>query len=118
MSVEIEVTGMRFHGRHGVHEHEREHGQWFCVDVALDVGEEPPTRDGIDETVDYREIAACVRGVVEDRTYYLLETLGAAVADALLDAFPAARRATVGLTKPELRLEGGGVPRVSVERSR
>ena len=117
MSVEVEVGGIRLRGRHGVHERERAEEQWYAVDVRLDMGD-PPATDRIEEAVDYREIAECVRAVVERGKYHLLETLAAALADALLGQFPAARRASVRIAKPEIALAGGGVPRVSVERRR
>jgi dihydroneopterin aldolase len=68
--------------------------------------------------VDYREVVELVRGVSESRQFHLLESIAAAVADALLDRFPL-ERARVRVRKPEVQL---GVPvehtAASVERSR
>jgi 7,8-dihydroneopterin aldolase/epimerase/oxygenase len=116
LSVRVEVSGLRIFGRHGVLEEERRDGQWFDVDVAVEP-REPPRADRIGEAIDYREIAACVREVVEGEPHRLLETLGAAIADTLLERFDIAT-ARVGIGKPEVVLVAEGRPRVVVERSR
>ena len=115
MSVQVEVLGVRAFGRHGVSDDERATGQWFVVDVALDVGDESPAADAIEYAVDYREVARCARELVEREQFRLLETLAAAVADALLSRF-SARAARVSVAKPAVELDGGGKPRVSVVR--
>ena len=98
----IELRGLELHGRHGVLDHEREHGQRFLFDLELDVP--PPQRDAIDAAVDYREVAAVVREVSHGRDYVLLETLAEAVAETLLERFPAAR-VLVRVRKPDVELD-------------
>ena len=98
----IELRGLELHGRHGVLAHEREHGQRFRFDVELDVP--APERDAIDATVDYRAVAAAVREVSVGRDYVLLVTLAAAVAETLLERFPASR-VLVRVAKPEVELD-------------
>jgi dihydroneopterin aldolase len=111
--VRIEVSAIVLHGRHGVLDEERRDGQRFRFDVALEVQE--PTRDEIDETVDYRDIVACVREVSDGRAYQLLEALVAAVADELMVRF-APLSVTVRVGKPDLLLEGGAAATVSATR--
>lgn len=112
----VELAGLELHGRHGVLDHEREHGQRFLYDVWLDVAE--PARDEIGAALDYRDVVAAVRDVNE-RAFQLLETLAAALADELLARFPAATAARVRVRKPDVDL---GVPvehsAVTAERSR
>ena len=115
MTATIELAGLEIFGYHGVDEDERRDGQRFLYDVELDVGEAGST-DRIEEAVDYREVAACVREVSESRAFHLLEALAAAVADALLDRFPVAR-VRVRVRKPDVRLPVEFAA-VSVERSR
>jgi dihydroneopterin aldolase len=98
----IELAGLDVFGYHGVNEDERRHGQRFLYDVELDVGE-AGSSDRIEDAVDYREVAACVREVSEGRAFHLLEALAAAVADRLLDRFPA-ERVRVRVRKPDVRL--------------
>jgi dihydroneopterin aldolase len=116
MSVLVELAGLEIPGRHGVEDWERETDQPFVYDLELELAE--PRSDSIDETVDYREVVELVRAVSESRQFQLLESMAAAVADALLERFPA-ERVRVRVRKPEVQL---GVPvehtAASVERSR
>jgi dihydroneopterin aldolase len=98
----IELAGLEVFGYHGVHDDERRDGQRFLYDVELEVGE-AGSSDRIEDAVDYREVAACVREVSESRVFHLLEALAAAVADALLARFPVAQ-ARVRVRKPDVRL--------------
>lgn len=105
MTVTIELTGIRLHARHGVLEHERREGQRFLVDVELDVdGTRVVVTDEIDDTVDYRHVAACVREVSDARAYRLLEAFAGAVADELLTRFGVAR-VRVRVRKPDVVLD-------------
>jgi dihydroneopterin aldolase len=101
--MRIELRGLSLHGYHGVLEHERRDGQRFLFDVELEVGEAGST-DRIEDAVDYRDVAACVREVSDARAYRLLEALATAIADELLARFPA-ERVEVRVRKPEVLLE-------------
>ena len=104
MSVLVELRGLEVAGRHGVDDWERETEQPFVYDVELELPE--PERDEIDETVDYREVVALVRKLSDGRQFQLLESMAAALADALLERFPA-ERVWVRVRKPQVEL---GVP--------
>ena len=101
----IELHGIELHGHHGVLEEERRDGQRFLVDVELDLEDErAAASDAIDDAVDYRAVVACVREVSDARAYRLLEALAAALADALLVAFPVAA-VRVRVRKPDVVLD-------------
>ena len=102
MTTTVEVMGLEVLGRHGVGEDERRDGQRFLYDLWLDVGEAGST-DRIEDAVDYREVATCVREVSDARAFHLLEALAAAVADAIVERFPVAR-VRVRVRKPDVRL--------------
>jgi 7,8-dihydroneopterin aldolase/epimerase/oxygenase len=93
----VELHGLEVFGRHGVLEEEKRDGQTFVYDVELEV--EEPSADTIDDAVDYRLVAECVRQVSDSRTFDLIETLAAAVADALV-ARLAVARVRVRVRKP------------------
>ena len=116
MSVLVELAGLEIAGRHGVEDWEREQEQPFVYDLELELDE--PANDRIEDTVDYREVVELVRAVSESRRFQLLESLAAALADALLDRFPL-ERARVRVRKPQVQL-GGPVEHTaaSVERYR
>jgi dihydroneopterin aldolase len=98
--ITLELHGLRVPGRHGVEEHERMVERPFLYDLVLDVGD-AGLSDRIEDAIDYREIAACVREVSDGRSYHLIEALAAAVADALLQRFRVAR-VRVRVRKPKL----------------
>lgn len=66
-------------------------------------GETVSRTDAIADTVDYREVVACVREVSEGRDFVTLEALAATLAETLLARFPV-RRARVRVRKPEVAL--------------
>lgn len=101
MSVLVELAGLEVPGRHGVDDWERETEQLFVYDLELELPE--PAADEIDQTVDYREVVALVRRVSEERQFQLLESMAAAVAQALLGRFPV-ERARVRVRKPQVQL--------------
>ncbi len=115
--MRIELSAVEVHGRHGVLESERQHGQRFLFDVELEVGE-AGTSDRIEDAVDYREVVACVREVSDTQSYRLLEALATAVADELVARFPVAV-AQVQVRKPDVVLDPPvEYAAVSVVRSR
>jgi dihydroneopterin aldolase len=101
VSDRITLTGLVAYGRHGVFDFERERGQDFVVDVALDLDLTPAAAsDDVKDTVHYGELAAGLVRVVEGEPVNLIETL----ADRLLDVCMADERvqaATVTVHKPQ-----------------
>ena len=104
MSVTVELIGLRVPGRHGVGEEERARVRDFVYDIAYDV-EDDALADELERTVDYREVAACVREVSDARQYRLVEALAGAVGAALAERF-ALKRVRVTVKKPSLRPAG------------
>ena len=101
--TEIELRGLEVFGYHGATEAEEREGQTFLFDVVLELRRESEA-DDLDQTIDYREVAACVREVSDRARVRLLETLAAAVADALMARFPV-ERVCVRVRKPDVRLD-------------
>lgn len=99
--ITVELRGLELNGRHGVEAREREQGQRFLFDVWIDVDDAPSDR--IEDTVDYRNVAAVVREVSDGHVYALLEALAAAVAERLVERFPI-YRARVRVRKPDVEL--------------
>jgi len=110
----LELEGLAVFGRHGVLEEERRDGQEFLYDIRLDVGDLGAT-DRIEDAVDYREVADCVREVSAGRDFNLIEALAGAVADALIERFPV-RSARVRVTKTDPAGVGARHAIVTVER--
>ncbi|HLU29444.1 MAG TPA: dihydroneopterin aldolase [Glycomyces sp.] len=97
----ITLSGLRVHGRHGVFDHEREAGQDFIVDVALDVPiAEAAATDDLERTVDYGALADTLADIVSGEPCNLIETLAERLAAACLED-ERVRRATVTVHKPQ-----------------
>ncbi|MDP8910583.1 MAG: dihydroneopterin aldolase [Actinomycetota bacterium] len=112
----VELAGLELFGHHGVREEERRAGQPFLYDVKVHISA-TALSDRLEDTVDYSHVAACVREVSRARQFRLLETLAAAVADTILERFPA-ERVQVRVRKPTVRPAGLAVEyaAASVER--
>jgi dihydroneopterin aldolase len=93
----VELYGLEVFGHHGVLESEQREGQTFLYDVTLEVDD--PAADRVEDTIDYRDVAAKVEEVSDSARFHLIETLAAAVAEALVEAFPVAT-VSVRVRKP------------------
>jgi dihydroneopterin aldolase len=102
--VTIELRALELHGFHGVLDRERTEGQRFVFDVELTLETAAAETDALEDAVDYRAVAACIREVSDGRRFVLLEALATAVANELVRRFPV-ERARVTAAKPEVRLE-------------
>jgi dihydroneopterin aldolase len=96
--IVVELDSLEVFGRHGVLEEERRDGATFLYDVRLEVGD-GALSDRIEDAVDYRDVAECVREVSDGRQFNLIEALAAAVADALVGRFEV-ERVRVRVRKP------------------
>ena len=115
----IELHGLVVFGRHGYLVEERRIGQRFLVDLEVKVDDAATRSDQIEETVDYRRLAALVREVFGGPSRLLLEGLAGAVADGVMARFPAAQRVRVRVRKPDVVLDPAvDHAAVTVERSR
>jgi len=101
----IELQSLVVFGHHGYLEEERQLGQRFLVDLWVDVDDDASTSDDMDETVDYRYLAALVREVFAGPERLLLEGLAGAVAGSVLERFPKVGRVRVRVRKPDVVLD-------------
>jgi 7,8-dihydroneopterin aldolase/epimerase/oxygenase len=96
----ITLTGLRVHGRHGVHEHERAHGQEFVVDATVWLDLDPAAAtDQLSATLDYGSLAQRAARIVGGDPCNLIETVAVAIAtDVLTD--PRVQAVEVTVHKP------------------
>jgi len=100
MMDRIELRGIDAFGRHGVLAHEKEFGQRFTVDVALELDLAPAgASDHLADTVDYGALSADLATVVRDERYDLIERLATRLAEVCLDR-PKVDAVTVTVHKP------------------
>lgn len=112
------LKGMRFFGYHGVFPEENKLGQQYIVglELHLDLSEAART-DDLTYTVNYAEIHALVKIIVEGPPFKLIEALAGHIASGVLDAYTSVNEVTVFVTKPnppfEIHFDG-----VTVELNR
>jgi dihydroneopterin aldolase len=115
---QILLQGMSFHGRHGVRPAERERPQEFKVDIELDCDlREPGRTDRIEDTVDYRQVRAIAKEVIEGDSQRLLETLAARMADRVLK-LPRVAGVSVRISKRPESMQPIDSAAVRIERTR
>ncbi|SFF43350.1 dihydroneopterin aldolase [Paenibacillus algorifonticola] len=95
------VKGMQFYGYHGVFAEENRLGQKFGVDLELLLDlEKAATMDDLEATVNYAELHALTKKIVEGTPFKLIEALAGSIATQLLAAYTMINEVTVRVTKP------------------
>lgn len=101
----IVLSGMRFEGRHGATDEEREWPQLIELDVELWLDLSLAGRsDDLAATVDYGPVIELCRDIVERRSFRLLEAIAEAVAATILDA-TVAETVVVRVRKPAVPID-------------
>ncbi|TME31699.1 MAG: dihydroneopterin aldolase [Chloroflexi bacterium] len=102
----ISVRGMLFLARHGVNLDERLEPQPFEIDVDLHKNlSGASASDELADTIDYSALFSLVGTIVEGQSFRLIESLAAAIADAVL-AETDATAVDVRVRKPRAPLPG------------
>ncbi|HEU5291596.1 MAG TPA: dihydroneopterin aldolase [Cyclobacteriaceae bacterium] len=84
MSGRIALEGLEFHAFHGVYPHERESGNWFEVDIAVETDFSAAAKnDNLSGTVDYETLFRIVKAEME-KPSKLLETVAEKIIDDVL----------------------------------
>jgi dihydroneopterin aldolase / 2-amino-4-hydroxy-6-hydroxymethyldihydropteridine diphosphokinase len=98
---QIELRGLRVHGRHGVLPFERRDGQDFLIDAVLSVDTRPAAAtDDLALTADYGTLSERLAQIVAGEPVQLIETLAQRLADACL-AEPVVQRVRITVHKPD-----------------
>ncbi|MFC5704263.1 dihydroneopterin aldolase [Cohnella faecalis] len=97
----MKLKRMVFYGYHGVFPEENKLGQQFFVDLdlRLDLGKAAES-DDVNDTVNYAEIHALVKEIVQGPPVKLIEKLAANIAHGVLGTYTSINEATVSVTKP------------------
>ena len=90
MSDAIFVSGLALHAYHGVMQHEAKVGQTFKLDLVLDIDLAEASRsDMLKHTVSYDMVVQTATEAFCSRRYRLVEAAAGAVAEAVLERYPA-----------------------------
>jgi dihydroneopterin aldolase len=97
---------MVFYGYHGAFSAERELGQKIEVDVELKGDYSRAGKsDDLDLSVNYIDVYTVVKEIVEEGEFNLIEAMGTAIADQIMDSFEV-EQLTVRVRKPQPPLGG------------
>ncbi len=100
----IVLSGMEFHGYHGVYDEEGKLGGRFIVDVELLLT--LPEEDALKLTVDYGRVYQLVQAAVTGERFKLIEALASTIAARLLATEELVRQVVVRVHKPNAPLPG------------
>lgn len=95
--MRIEIRGLQVFGHHGVQAYERERGQWFWIDAALEVP--APEEDELESTVDYSAVMETICELSGSKRFRLLESFARALAEEILERYPRVERVQVRVRK-------------------
>ena len=101
MSDQINVTGIRAFGFHGVLPHEAVDGQEFIVDLKVDLDlREASISDDLNETINYADLAQIVHNNIVGERVQLIERLAGRIADEVIATYTQIRSIQVTVHKP------------------
>ena len=116
--AKVRIHNMMFYGFHGVYEYEREQGQKFYLDVAVETKDDRMAEtDDIKDGVDPAAVYDIVKDGVENKRFQMLGALSAHVGDKLLAKYPHFKSVTVNIRKPSVPISGP-IDYVEVETTR
>lgn len=99
MNGRVALEGLEFHAFHGVYPHERESGNWFEVDIAVETDfSEAAQSDELAGTVNYETLFRMVKDEME-KPSRLLETVAEKIVDDVLKALPAVKSVELKISK-------------------
>lgn len=115
----IHVKDMQFYGYHGVLAAETTLGQRFRANVSLAVDmTKAGETDDLNQTVNYAEVYALCRDIVEGESFKLIEALVTKIANSILETYSEkVKGVRVELIKPDPPIHGY-YKEVSVEITR
>jgi 7,8-dihydroneopterin aldolase/epimerase/oxygenase len=101
MSDVIRVRNLAVYARHGVFAAEREIGQRFYIDIAIETDlKTAAATDEIGDTISYADMIAVATEAFTETAEQLLETLAERLAARMLERFPGADAVDIAIRKP------------------
>lgn len=96
---QMKVTNIRCYGYTGFLPEEQVLGQWFNVNLTMDIDLSPSaSSDNLNQTLDYCEAIEKVKNLIKGQKFALLEKLASAIAKDIL-SFDLVKQVRVELTK-------------------
>jgi 7,8-dihydroneopterin aldolase/epimerase/oxygenase len=113
----IQLTGIRCYGYTGYLPEERFLGQWFEVDLRMEVDLAAAGQsDRIEDTLDYRSVIAAVKEIISTAKFDLVEKLAETIITTVL-AFDKVQQVELKLHKPAAPIPDFG-GKITIELTR
>jgi 7,8-dihydroneopterin aldolase/epimerase/oxygenase len=101
MSDQINITGIKAFGYHGVLPHEAIEGQEFIVDLLINLDLQAASRsDQLTDTVNYADLVQIVHENIVGERVQLIERLAGRIADEIKATYPQILSISVTVHKP------------------
>lgn len=101
MSDQISIKGIKGFGYHGVFDFEKRDGQYFYVDLEIEIDLQEASRsDQLTDSVDYSLLTAIAKNAIEKLQFDLIERLAGFIADTVKENFPRVVSIAVTVHKP------------------
>lgn len=95
----VALEGLEFHAFHGVYPHERESGNWFEVDIAVETDfSMAASNDELQGTINYETLFKIVKEEMDEPSK-LLETVAEKIARDVIENLPAALSVELRISK-------------------
>jgi len=103
----IHLTGLKFHGYHGVLPEENLLGQKFVVDATLFVDlTKPGKTDNVHDTVSYADVYRHIQAVMEGQPHKLLESVADRLVQEILAEYHKVQGVRLHIKKPHVAVTG------------
>lgn len=114
MTGRVALEGLEFHAFHGVYPHERESGNWFEVDIAVETDfSSAAFQDDLAGTVNYETLFRIVKEEM-DKPSKLLEKVAGKIIEDILNELPVVQSVDVKISKINPPI-GGKCKRATVQ---
>lgn len=99
---QILIQGLRVFAFHGVNPEEKRDGQYFVLDIILDVDLSRACHtDDIGDTVSYAKVIKTAVRTMQEKSYDLIERAAQRVAEQILQEYEPVRAVDIVLRKPD-----------------
>lgn len=103
----IRIKNAVFYAYHGVGKDEQNLGGKFEVDIEMHSNFSAAVKsDNLKQTVDYENVYSLIKNLVNEKKYYLLETLAETIASEILHTYRNVISVIVRLRKPHPPVKG------------
>lgn len=103
----IRIKNAVFYAYHGADKDEQRLGGKFEVDIEMTTDFTNAVKnDNLKQTIDYEKVYVLLKNLVNEKKYFLLETLASSIADRILENYSDVSGVLVCLRKPHPPVKG------------